>query len=85
MVFKCKQYDKFFYRYLSVVRQSVHATSIFKHNINSNEHAYLQLLWQRYVHWNRATLLSVLRNSQNEEAGISERNLYRVETAVLSV
>ena len=59
--------------------------SIFKRYINSNEHAYLQFLWQSYVLWNRATLLSVLINSHNAENCISERNLYRVETAVLSV
>jgi len=47
------------------IKQLVQANSIFKPYIHSKEHAYLQLLWQSYTLWNRATLLSVLTNSQN--------------------
>ena len=67
------------------VKKLVHANSTFKPYINSKERAYLQFLWQSYVVWNRATLESVSINSHNEETCISERNLYRVETTVLSV
>jgi hypothetical protein len=73
------------YSNVTFLRQLVHANSVFKPYVSSNEHAYLQLLWSSYVVWNRATLQSALINSPNEETCISERNLYRVETSVLSV
>ena len=75
----------YFYRNLSFGKQLIHANGICKAYINVKPHKYLQLSWQGYGLCNRTTLLSVLLNSDNEEACISERNLYRVETAVLSV
>jgi len=63
----------------------VRATSTLKPYINSNEHAYLQVSWQSYLLCDRASLQSVPINSHNEETCVSERNLCRVETAVLCV
>jgi hypothetical protein len=56
-----------------------------RHVKNQQRKRIFSVLVADLVFLDESTLQSVLINSQNEETCISERNLYRVETAVLSV
>ena len=80
MVIKSERYRQNFYRNFYFLKQLIHASTTCKPYININARKYRQFSWQSYALWNRPSFYS-----QNEESCISERNLYRVETAVLSV